>query len=74
MSQAERRPRQQAAAAQQAAEYLRQRQALAPKRIAVLVASCFPFLPWREPASPLWLLIELGAVSNPRRSFPVVPR
>lgn len=49
MSQAERRARQQEQAGQQAAALLRQRQALAPKPIAVLVAAAYGyFLPlWR---------------------------
>lgn len=48
MSQAERHAKQQDAIAEQAAAALRHRQALAPKRIAVLVAGAFGFHPWRE--------------------------
>lgn len=64
MSQAERHARQQEFAAQAAAEMLRQRQALKPKAMAVYVRLA---LGGRREAmhSPLWLLVELGAVKHP---------
>lgn len=48
MTQAARHAKQEA---QQRAEYLQweeQRRLLAPVRMAVHIATCFPFLPWRE--------------------------
>lgn len=48
MSQAERHAKQEAQQRAAAQEWEDQRRRLAPKPMAVYVASCFPFLPWRE--------------------------
>lgn len=70
MSQLERHAKQQALAAEEAAAYLRQRQALAPKPIAVLVVAAFGYFPqaWRSLETPLWLHYELGTLPRPRMS------
>lgn len=68
MSKAERLAVQHAKAAEEAAEYLRHRQLLAPRPLAVHIAAMFGYhLPlWRTPAASLWLYYELGALVRPQ--------